>query len=150
MINNFDINEIRRQFPILDRTVYGKPLVYFDNAATTQKPLCVIEREREYYLNENCNIHRGVHYLSQEATRSQEQISVSFWMAIFPVPWMLPPVVLSAPVASMQHPRAQKVCPNSRKYPKVTLWLATVWLKSTTDKVVILYWFYCVNFNALK
>ena len=72
MINNFDINEIRRQFPILDRTVYGKPLVYFDNAATTQKPLCVIEREREYYLNENCNIHRGVHYLSQEATEAYE------------------------------------------------------------------------------
>ena len=72
MINNFDINEIRRQFPILDRTVYGKPLVYFDNAATTQKPLCVIERERDYYLNENCNIHRGVHYLSQEATEAYE------------------------------------------------------------------------------
>ena len=72
MTNNFDINEIRRQFPILDRTVYGKPLVYFDNAATTQKPLCVIERERDYYLNENCNIHRGVHYLSQEATEAYE------------------------------------------------------------------------------
>ena len=52
--NNLDINEIRKQFPILSRTVYGKPLVYFDNAATTQKPLCVIERERDYYLNENC------------------------------------------------------------------------------------------------
>ena len=70
--NNIDINEIRKQFPILDRTVYGKPLVYFDNAATIQKPLCVIEREREYYLNENCNIHRGVHYLSQEATEAYE------------------------------------------------------------------------------
>lgn len=66
------INEIRKQFPVLDQQVYGKPLVYFDNAATTQKPLCVIERERDYYLNENCNIHRGVHYLSQKATEAYE------------------------------------------------------------------------------
>lgn len=67
-----DINEIRRQFPVLDQKVYGKPLVYLDNAATTQKPLCVIDRERDYYLNENCNIHRGVHYLSQMATEAYE------------------------------------------------------------------------------
>ena len=67
-----DINEIRRQFPVLDQQVYGKPLVYLDNAATTQKPLCVIERERDYYLHENCNIHRGVHYLSQMATEAYE------------------------------------------------------------------------------
>lgn len=69
----FDPNSIRSQFPILRQQVYGKPLVYFDNAATTQKPLCVIERERDYYLNENCNIHRGVHYLSQMATEAYEQ-----------------------------------------------------------------------------
>ena len=68
----FDINNIRQQFPVLDQQVYGKPLVYFDNAATTQKPLCVIERERDYYLHENCNIHRGVHYLSQMATEAYE------------------------------------------------------------------------------
>ena len=67
-----DINEIRQQFPVLDQQVYGKPLVYLDNAATTQKPLCVIERERDYYLHENCNIHRGVHYLSQMATEAYE------------------------------------------------------------------------------
>ena len=67
-----NINEIRAQFPVLDQQVYGKPLVYFDNAATTQKPLCVIERERDYYLHENCNIHRGVHYLSQKATEAYE------------------------------------------------------------------------------
>ena len=67
-----NINEIRRQFPVLDQQVYGKPLVYFDNAATTQKPLCVIDRERDYYLHENCNIHRGVHYLSQKATEAYE------------------------------------------------------------------------------
>ena len=67
-----DNKEIRSQFPVLDQQVYGKPLVYLDNAATTQKPLCVIERERDYYLNENCNIHRGVHYLSQKATEAYE------------------------------------------------------------------------------
>ena len=67
-----NINEIRQQFPVLDQQVYGKPLVYLDNAATTQKPLCVIDRERDYYLHENCNIHRGVHYLSQKATEAYE------------------------------------------------------------------------------
>jgi cysteine desulfurase/selenocysteine lyase len=67
-----NINEIRNQFPVLDQQVYGKPLVYLDNAATTQKPLCVIDRERDYYLHENCNIHRGVHYLSQKATEAYE------------------------------------------------------------------------------
>ena len=71
-MNQFNINDIRKQFPVLDQHVYGKPLVYFDNAATTQKPLCVIERERDYYLHENCNIHRGVHYLSQMATEAYE------------------------------------------------------------------------------
>ena len=70
--NQLDIKKIRAQFPVLDQQVYGKPLVYFDNAATTQKPLCVIERERDYYLHENCNIHRGVHYLSQMATEAYE------------------------------------------------------------------------------
>lgn len=68
----FNLDSVRSQFPILQQQVYGKPLVYFDNAATTQKPLCVIERERDYYLNENCNIHRGVHYLSQMATEAYE------------------------------------------------------------------------------
>ena len=67
-----NITEIRSQFPVLDQQVYGKPLVYLDNAATTQKSLCVIDREREYYLHENCNIHRGVHYLSQKATEAYE------------------------------------------------------------------------------
>ena len=71
-MNHFDVNDIRKQFPVLDQLVYGKKLVYFDNAATTQKPLCVIERERDYYLHENCNIHRGVHYLSQMATEAYE------------------------------------------------------------------------------
>lgn len=66
------IKEIRNSFSVLDQQIYGKPLVYLDNAATTQKPLCVIERERDYYLHENCNIHRGVHYLSQKATEAYE------------------------------------------------------------------------------
>lgn len=71
-MKRFDIEEVRKQFPVLGQKVYGRQLVYFDNAATTQKPLCVIERERDYYLNENCNIHRGVHYLSQMATEAYE------------------------------------------------------------------------------
>lgn len=73
----FDAQSIRHQFPVLNQQVYGKPLVYFDNAATTQKPLCVIERERDYYLNENCNIHRGVHYLSQKATEAYENARIT-------------------------------------------------------------------------
>jgi cysteine desulfurase/selenocysteine lyase len=67
-----NINEIRSQFPILERTIYGKPLVYLDNAATTQKPLCVLDAMRQEYLNVNSNVHRGVHYLSQQATELHE------------------------------------------------------------------------------
>ena len=68
----FDINKIRADFPILSREIYGKPLVYLDNAATTQKPLCVLDAMREEYLNVNANVHRGVHYLSQQATELHE------------------------------------------------------------------------------
>ena len=65
--------EIRNNFPILDRKIYDKyPLVYFDNGATTQKPLCVLDAMREEYLNVNANVHRGVHYLSQQATDLHE------------------------------------------------------------------------------
>ena len=63
-----DINKIRADFPILQQNIYGKPLVYFDNAATNQKPQCVIDKLVEYYKSENSNLHRGVHYLSQKAT----------------------------------------------------------------------------------
>ena len=66
------INSLRSQFPILKREVHGKPLVYFDNAATTQKPSQVIHRIQEYYNSENANIHRGVHHLSQVATNDYE------------------------------------------------------------------------------
>ena len=68
----YDIKEIRKDFPILQREVYNRPLVYLDNAATTQKPLCVLDAMREEYLNVNANVHRGVHYLSQQATDLHE------------------------------------------------------------------------------
>ncbi len=68
----YDINKVREDFPILQREVYGRPLVYLDNAATTQKPLCVLDAMREEYLNVNANVHRGVHYLSQQATDLHE------------------------------------------------------------------------------
>ena len=68
----YDIQKIRVNFPILQREVYGKPLVYLDNAATTQKPLCVLDAMRDEYLNVNANVHRGVHYLSQQATDLHE------------------------------------------------------------------------------
>jgi len=68
----YDINKIREDFPILAREVYGKPLVYLDNAATTQKPVCVLDAMRDEYLNVNANVHRGVHYLSQQATDLHE------------------------------------------------------------------------------
>ena len=68
----YDIKTIREDFPILAREVYGKPLVYLDNAATTQKPLCVLDAMRDEYMNVNANVHRGVHYLSQQATDLHE------------------------------------------------------------------------------
>lgn len=67
-LSNFDVDKIRADFPILSRSVHGKPLVYLDNAATTQKPKIVIDAITDYYTNYNSNIHRGVHKLSQEAT----------------------------------------------------------------------------------
>ena len=69
----FDVTKIREDFPILSRKVYDRPLVYLDNGATTQKPLCVLDAMREEYLNVNANVHRGVHYLSQQATDLHEQ-----------------------------------------------------------------------------
>jgi len=68
----FEVDKIREDFPILQREVYGKPLVYLDNAATTQKPLSVLDAMRDEYLNVNANVHRGVHYLSQQATDLHE------------------------------------------------------------------------------
>ena len=72
-MNTFNIETIRQDFPILSRKIYEKyPLVYLDNGATTQKPLCVLDAMREEYLNVNANVHRGVHYLSQQATDLHE------------------------------------------------------------------------------
>ena len=68
-----DINKVRADFPILSRTVNGKPLVYFDNGATSQKPQIVIDAIAKYYQEINANIHRGVHTLSQLATDAYEE-----------------------------------------------------------------------------
>lgn len=68
----YDITKVRESFPILSRTVYGKPLIYLDNGATTQKPLCVLDAMRQEYLNVNANVHRGVHWMSQQATDLHE------------------------------------------------------------------------------
>ncbi|MGL5787511.1 MAG: aminotransferase class V-fold PLP-dependent enzyme [Bacteroidales bacterium] len=68
----FDVKKIRKDFPILDRKIYGKDLIYLDNGATTQKPVSVIEAMNEAYLHNNANIHRGVHHLSQVATQAHE------------------------------------------------------------------------------
>lgn len=72
-IMSYDINKIREDFPILGREVYGKPLVYLDNGATTQKPRSVVEAMTHEYYNVNANVHRGVHFLSQQATELHEQ-----------------------------------------------------------------------------
>jgi len=71
-----DINKIREDFPILSTTVYGKPLIYLDNGATTQKPKCVVEEIEKVYYTTNANVHRGVHYLSQHATDLAEEARI--------------------------------------------------------------------------
>jgi cysteine desulfurase/selenocysteine lyase len=71
-----DVERIRAEFPILSRPVRGKPLVYLDSAASTQKPHAVLERIRRYYEEENANVHRGVHYLSEVATNAYEEARV--------------------------------------------------------------------------
>ena len=68
----YDVERIRAEFPILARPVHGKPLVYLDNAATTQKPRAVLEAVRRYYEEDNANVHRGVHLLSERATRAHD------------------------------------------------------------------------------
>lgn len=69
---NYDIQKIRADFPILERSVYGKPLIYLDNGATTQKPRCVVDAIANEYYSVNANVHRGVHFLSQKATELHE------------------------------------------------------------------------------
>lgn len=68
----YDVQQIRKDFPILEREVYGKPLIYLDNGATTQKPRCVVDSISEEYYSVNANVHRGVHFLSQQATELHE------------------------------------------------------------------------------
>lgn len=75
-MKTIDTNTIRQDFPILQRQVHNKPLTYFDNAATTQKPRCVIDAIKDEYLNVNANVHRGVHYLSIQATELHENARV--------------------------------------------------------------------------
>ena len=70
---SFDVEHVRTDFPILSREVHGRPLVYLDNAATTQKPLAVLDRLARYYRDENANVHRGVHFLSAEGTENYEK-----------------------------------------------------------------------------
>src|SRR4028119_128987 len=69
---NFDVMQYRKDFPILHQSINGKPLVYFDNAATTQKPKAVIDALVNYYSNINANIHRGIHTLAEKATAEFE------------------------------------------------------------------------------
>ncbi|MFM2305913.1 MAG: putative cysteine desulfurase, partial [Bacteroidota bacterium] len=73
---SLNISEIRSQFPILNQQVNGKPLIYFDNAATSQKPLAVINAIDNYYRQYNSNIHRGAHHLAQLATEAYEKARV--------------------------------------------------------------------------
>jgi len=72
-LQKIDILKIREQFPILHQQVNGKPLIYFDNAATSQKPKSVIEKLNDYYLGYNANIHRGIHTLAEKATHAFEE-----------------------------------------------------------------------------
>ena len=72
LMSTFDVNAIRRDFPVLNQTVNGYPLVYFDNAATTQKPKAVIDAITHYYQCDNANVHRGVHALSMRSTTQFE------------------------------------------------------------------------------
>jgi len=76
VVQGFDVRRVREDFPILSQTVHGKPLVYLDNAATSQKPRLVIEAERRFYLEDCANIHRGVHLLSERATKAYEDVRV--------------------------------------------------------------------------
>ena len=73
-VRGFDVDKIRKDFPILNQKVYGKTLIYFDNAATSQKPQIVIDSLVKYYSEYNANIHRGVHYLSQKASNAYDNV----------------------------------------------------------------------------
>ncbi len=76
-VSEFDVRKVRKDFPILSQTAYGKPLIYFDNAATSQKPQVVIDALVKYYSEYNANIHRGVHFLSQKASQAFDDVRVN-------------------------------------------------------------------------
>ena len=73
LVPGYDVERVRKMFPILAQQIYGKPLIYLDSAATSQKPLAVIEAMSRFFLQENANVHRGVHYLSVRATEEYEK-----------------------------------------------------------------------------
>ena len=74
--SDFDVHAIRKNFPVLSQSAYGKPLIYFDNATTSQKPQVVIDSLVKYYSEYNSNIHRGVHFLSQKASQAYDDVRV--------------------------------------------------------------------------
>ena len=95
----YNIEQIREDFPILSREVYGKPLIYLDNGATTQKPRCVVEAVTNEYYSVNANVHRGVHFLSQQATELHEasrETVVASSMPVAPTRSSLPEVLRRA------------------------------------------------------
>jgi len=75
-VTTINVSKLREDFPVLKRQVNGKPLIYFDNAATSQKPESVIEATDRYYREYNANIHRGIHKLAEEATLAHEEASL--------------------------------------------------------------------------
>jgi len=75
-LSDLDVQQLRQDFPILKEKIYGKPLVYLDNAATSQKPRAVIDATARFYSSENSNVHRGVHLLSQRATEEYENARI--------------------------------------------------------------------------
>src|SRR6516225_9598864 len=75
-VREFDVRKIREDFPILKQKIHGKPLIYLDNAASTQKPQVVIDTIKRYYETDNANVHRGVHLLSERATREYEDARI--------------------------------------------------------------------------
>ena len=103
----YNVDIIRGDFPILQREVHGRKLVYLDNAATTQKPLAVLDAMRNEYLNVNANVHRGVHYLSQQATELHEAArervrSIIEVQSLLSVPFAMSSVIVSdSPTSTM-------------------------------------------------
>ena len=101
---SFDVARVRKDFPILDRSVHGKPLAYLDNAASSQKPRQVIDAVSNYYANHHANIHRGVHALSEEATEAYEAALTRTSTAW--APWYAVPAHCRSAVANRELPKS--------------------------------------------